>query len=57
MGDLKNRDPEKLYRKLEMTMGTHIDRCVLYVFRSAVYYASHAEHDPEMLKWWKWKDK
>jgi hypothetical protein len=21
-----------------------------------VYYASNAEHDPELLKWWNWKD-
>ncbi|MGA3073400.1 MAG: helix-hairpin-helix domain-containing protein, partial [Bryobacteraceae bacterium] len=30
--------------------------CVLYVFRCAVYFASEAEHDPELLKWWNWKD-
>lgn len=29
-----------------------VDRCMLYVFRCAVYY----EHDPELLKWWNWKD-
>jgi hypothetical protein len=28
---------------------------VLYVFRCAVYYAGHREHDPELLKWWNWK--
>ena len=33
------------------------DRCELYVFRCAVYYAEHEEHDPEKLKWWYWKDK
>jgi hypothetical protein len=21
-----------------------------------VYYASNAEHDPEKLKWWNWKN-
>ena len=57
ISDLKNRDPEKLYRKLEKTIGAHIDRCVLYTFRCAVYYASHGRHDPELLKWWNWKDK
>jgi hypothetical protein len=30
---------------------------VLYVFRCAVYYASHEVHDPELLKWWNWKDR
>ncbi len=55
--DLKGRDPEKLYRALEARAGCHIDRCMLYVFRCAVYYASNDRHDPEMLKWWNWKDK
>jgi hypothetical protein len=27
---------------------------VLYVFRSAVYFASNERHDPELLKWWSW---
>jgi hypothetical protein len=34
-----------------------VDRCVLYVFRCAVYFASQTVHDPELLKWWRWKDK
>jgi hypothetical protein len=54
--DLRDADPEKLYRKLERRVGAHVDRCVLYIFRTAVYYASHTRHDPEKLKWWKWKD-
>nr|WP_321429915.1 helix-hairpin-helix domain-containing protein [uncultured Methanolobus sp.] len=29
---------------------------MLYVFREAVYFASNEEHDPELLKWWNWKD-
>jgi hypothetical protein len=37
-------------------MGQHVDRCVLYVFRCAVYFASESKHDPELLKWWNWKD-
>jgi hypothetical protein len=32
------------------------DRCLLYVFRCAVYYASTAAPEPELLKWWSWKD-
>lgn len=55
--DLKGRNPERLYKLLEKTVGTHVDKCVLYVFRTAVYYASHKEHDPDKLKWWNWKDK
>jgi len=56
VSDLKNKPPEALYEKLCEMRGTHIDRCVLYVFRCAVYFASHKKHDPELLKWWKWKD-
>jgi aromatic ring hydroxylase len=55
--DLKNKDPEKLYVKLCKKQGAHVDRCVLYVFRCAVYFASHKKHNPELLKWWNWKDK
>ena len=57
VSDLKNRDPERLYKKLEKTIGAHVDPCVLYTFRCAVYYASHKQHDPELLKWWNWKDR
>jgi hypothetical protein len=35
---------------------TQVDRCMLYVLRCAVYFASHTTHDPELLKWWRWKD-
>ncbi|MEA1959040.1 MAG: helix-hairpin-helix domain-containing protein [Chloroflexota bacterium] len=54
--DLRGRDPEELYLKLCSKRGIHIDRCVLYVFRYAVYYASHGRHNPELLRWWNWKD-
>ena len=54
--DLRDRDPEELYMQLCFQKGEQVDRCVLYVFRSAVYYASNREHDPELLKWWNWKD-
>lgn len=53
---LRGRDPEALYRKLSAKAGGRVDRCVLYVFRCAVYYASRERHDPEKLKWWNWKD-
>lgn len=56
VSDLKNRNPEKLYEQLCDLRGMHIDRCMLYTFRCAVYFASHEKHDPEKLKWWKWKE-
>ena len=54
--ELKGEDPEKMYRDLMDLRGEHIDRCVLYVFRCAVYYASNTEYDPALLKWWNWKE-
>ena len=54
--DLKGKDPEDLYLKICAREGRQIDRCLLYVCRSSVYYASHKKHDPEKLKWWNWKD-
>jgi len=54
--DLRGKDPERLYRKRCVQQGAPIDRCLLYAFRCAVYYASHKNHDPELLKWWNWKD-
>jgi hypothetical protein len=53
--ELQNQDPEELYVRLCMQQGTQVDRCMLYVFRCAVYYASNEEYDPELLKWWNWK--
>jgi Pathogenicity locus len=55
-GDLRGKNPEKLYDTLCKKQGMKIDRCMLYVMRCAVYYASRAKHDPKLLKWWSWKD-
>lgn len=57
VSDLKNADPEKLYTKHNKRVGRIEDRCLLYVFRCAVYFASKKEHHPDLLKWWNWKDK
>ena len=57
VSDLKRRKPENLYKKLCTITGERQDPCVLYVFRCAVYYASNERHDPELLKWWNWKDR
>ena len=56
IGDLKGKNPELMYRTLEQKTGGHQDRCVLYTFRCAVYYASAKTHDPKLLKWWNWSD-
>jgi hypothetical protein len=57
VSDLKGNDPEKLYQAICKKQGVVIDRCLLYVLRCAVYFASNNSHDPELLKWWKWKDR
>jgi hypothetical protein len=54
--ELRGQDPEQLYTRFCQITGRNVDRCLLYVFRGAVYYASHSRHDPELLKWWNWKD-
>lgn len=54
--DLKGQNPQILYDRLCDYYGHLVDRCVLYVFREAVYFASNKQHDPEKLKWWNWSD-
>lgn len=56
VSQLRDADPEGMYTRLCELHGGPIDRCLLYVFREAVYYASHDRHDPELLKWWNWKE-
>jgi hypothetical protein len=56
VSDLRRRKPEAMYQKLCQLRESHQDRCVLYVFRCAVYFASEKQLDPERLKWWNWKD-
>jgi hypothetical protein len=55
--DLKNKNPESIYERLCNFKASPVDRCMLYVLRGAVYFVSTKEHDPELLKWWNWKDK
>ena len=54
---LMGQDPEELYRRECLMKGYQEDRCALYLWRTAVYYAEHETRDPEKLKWWYWKDK
>ena len=55
--ELKGEDPEVMYEKLCEFQGQHIDRCMLYTFRCAVYFAETKNPKPDKLKWWNWKDK
>ena len=58
-GDLKGKSPEKLYEQSNELVGTIQDRCLLYVFRCAVYFAETdpVKQEKEKLNWWYWKNK
>jgi hypothetical protein len=55
--DLRKRDPERLYVRLNRLRGERQDPCVLYAFRCAAYAARTHGPRPELLKWWNWKDR
>lgn len=59
VSDLIGCDPERLYEQSNAVAGMVQDRCLLYVFRCAVYYAetNPEKRHPEKLKWWYWKDR
>jgi hypothetical protein len=59
VSDLELKDPEELYDLSNKHAGVVQDRCLLYVFRCAIYYTKTPKkaQDPEKLKWWNWKDK
>jgi hypothetical protein len=56
VAQLRNRDPERLYARINRLRGIRQDRCLLYVFRCAVYYASAQHPQPRLLRWWSWSD-
>jgi hypothetical protein len=57
VADLAGANPEAMFTRLCEQQGMQIDRCLRYTLRCAVYFASEAEHDPALLKWWAWKDR
>ena len=54
--ELAAADPDALYDRLCRLRGCHIDRCVCYVFRCAVYQAAVEAPDAARCDWWTWKD-
>jgi hypothetical protein len=56
VSELRGQDPQALYDRFCAEQGMHVDRCMLYVLRCAVYFASTEEPDPALLRWWAWKD-
>jgi hypothetical protein len=57
ISDLKGKRPEESYSQMCARQGVQIDRCVLYVCRSSVYFAETEHPDLDKIKWWCWKDK
>lgn len=56
--DLIGKNPEELYVLDCNNKGFKVDKCQLYLFKMAVYYAENKENlEEEKLKWWYWKDK
>lgn len=55
ISDLEGRDPQDLFELSNVDRGAIQDRCLLYTFRCAVYFAEGGR-DPAKLKWWNWKD-
>lgn len=56
VSSLKGQNPEEMYRRECTLKGAKLDRCQLYVYRCAVYFAETENPEPEKLKWWNWKD-
>ena len=55
--DLHGQDPERMFADLCELRGEAIDRCVLYSFRCAVHAVTVGDDDPELAKWWNWKNR
>ncbi|WP_270997050.1 helix-hairpin-helix domain-containing protein [Listeria seeligeri] len=59
IADLKGRNPLDLYEATCEKREERMDPCVLYTYRCAVYVAETEQdkQQPELCKWWNWKDK
>ena len=56
IASLRGADPEEIYQRDCLERGMQLDRCMLYVYRCAVYFAETEHPEPEKCKWWNWKD-
>ena len=55
IASLRGADPEEMYQRECAMRGVQVDRCQLYVYRCAVYFAETEHPEPEKCKWWYWK--
>ncbi len=54
---LKGKDPQEIYESDCRASKCLVDRCALYCYRLAVYFAENNGVLPENKKnWWDWKD-
>ena len=54
---LRGNSPDDIYAADCLAQGMHVDKCALYCYRLAVYYAYHDGQLPEGREnWWDWKD-
>ncbi|MDR0839968.1 MAG: helix-hairpin-helix domain-containing protein [Christensenellaceae bacterium] len=57
IASLKGQNPEEVYAKDCLAQGVQVDRCALYCYRLAVYYADNdGRLPPNKQNWWDWKD-
>lgn len=56
--DLQGQNAEQLYDRLNQTSGFIQNKCFLYVFRCAIYFAETPQElqEKEKLNWWYWKE-
>jgi hypothetical protein len=55
--ELAESNPEQLFQRLQKITGHEQEPCLLYTFRCATYAARTLEPQPDLLKWWNWKDR
>ena len=54
---LKGKSPDDIYAADCAAQGAMTDKCALYCYRLAVYYADHDGRLPKNKRnWWDWKD-
>jgi hypothetical protein len=57
ISDLKGKNAEQMYDLLNRVSGFTQNKCFVYAFRCAIYYAETPKEiqEPEKLQWWYWK--
>jgi len=57
ISDLKGKNAEYMYDLLHKVSGFTQNKCFIYAFKCAIYYAEtpKEKQEPEKLQWWYWK--